>query len=251
MKIAIVTGASSGMGRDFAKHIAELNGVEEVWLLARREQLLKELATEIEKPCRIIGIDLSEKSSFAKIAELLSEEKPQVAWLVNSAGYGLIGRFDGLCGRNQSGVVDINCAALTEMIELCLPYMSKGSQIINMASASAFLPQPEFSVYAASKSYVLSLSRALRSELRKQGVNVLAVCPGPVDTEFFKTAESGETKMKSYKKLFMVKSEQVVTGALRAAEKNKAVYVPSFKIKLLRLGTKIFPHGLLIKIVYG
>jgi len=251
MKIAIVTGASSGMGRDFAKHIAGLNGVDEVWLLARREELLKEIASEIKKPCRIIGVDLSEKSSFAKIAEILLVEKPQIAWLVNSAGYGLIGRFDGLCGRNQSGVIDINCTALTEMIEICLPYMSKGSHIINMSSASAFLPQPEFCVYAASKSYVLSLSRALRSELRKQGINVLAVCPGPVDTEFFKTAEAGDTKMKSYKKMFMIKSEQVVTGSIRAAAKNKAVYVPSFKIKLLHLGTKILPHGLLIKIVYG
>lgn len=251
MNVAIITGASSGMGRDFAKYIGSFDGVEELWLIARRKDMLNELAARIDKPCRIIAADLAERSSFTYIEEILSEIKPSVSWLVNSAGYGLIGRFDELQGRNQSGMVDINCCALTKMTEICLPYMSKGSQIINMSSAAAFLPQPEFSVYAASKSYVLSFSRAIRSELRKNGINVLAVCPGPVDTDFFKTAEAGDTKMKSYKKIFMVKSERVASGAIRAARKGKGVYVPSVKIKLLRIGTKVLPHSLLIRIVYG
>lgn len=251
MRIAIITGASSGMGRDFTKVIATFDDVEELWIVARRKELLESLATDIKKPCRIIAVDLAAADSFTEMQNILSETNPEIVWLVNSAGYGLIGRFDDLSGKKQSGVVDINCTVLTKMTEICLPYMAKKSYIINMASASAFLPQPEFSVYAASKSYVLSFSRAIRSELRKKGINVLAVCPGPVDTEFFNTAETGETKMKSYKKMFMIKSERVVSGSVRAALRRKAVYVPSAKIKLLHLGTKILPHGLLIKIVYG
>lgn len=251
MGIAVITGASSGIGKDFAKKLSIMDGVDELWLIARRKDFLNELASKMDKPCRIIDVDLSDGSSFDAIKTLLKTEHAQINWLVNSAGYGLIGRFDGLAEKNQSGIVDVNCTALTKMIEICLPYMSQDSHIINMASAAAFLPQPEFSVYAASKSYVLSLSRALRNELRSRKINVLAVCPGPVDTDFFKTAESKDTKMKSYKKLFMISSEKVVSGALRSAQKKKAVYVPSFKIKLLHAGTKILPHSLLIKIVYG
>ena len=251
MRIAIITGASSGMGRDFTKVIAAFDDVEELWIVARRKELLEALAADIKKPCRIIAVDLAVADSFVEMQNVLSATNPEIVWLVNSAGYGLIGRFDSLTGNNQSGVVDLNCVALTKMIEICLPYMIDKSYIINMASAAAFLPQPEFSVYAASKSYVLSLSRAMRSELRSKGINVLAVCPGPVDTEFFKTAENGESKMKSYKKIFMVKPGKVAVGSIRAALRRKAVYVPSFKIKLLHLGTKVLPHGLLIKILYG
>ena len=250
MNIAIVTGASSGMGRDFVKQLSALNDVDEFWLVARRENVLNEISKEVSAPCRIIVGDLSDDSTFDKVKNLLSSEKPQIKWLINSAGFGLIGRFDELSERKQRGMIDINCTALTEMLEVCLPYMSKPSHIINMASAASFLPQPDFAVYAATKSYVLSLSRALRHELRKEKINVLAVCPGPVDTDFFKIAEAGETMMKSYKKLFMTNSETVVRGALKSALKCKSVYVPTFKIKLLWLGTKIFPHSLLIKIVY-
>lgn len=251
MNIAIVTGASSGMGRDFVKQLSNLNDVDELWLIARRKDLLDNFANKINKPCRVIDIDLSYKSSFDVVKQILSTENVQIKWLVNSAGYGFIGRFDELTEKNQSGIVDVNCTALTRMIEICLQHMASDSHIINMASAAAFLPQPEFSVYAASKSYVLSLSRALRNELRCRRINVLAVCPGPVDTDFFKTAESKDTKMKSYKKMFMISSDKVVHGAIRAAIKKKAVYVPSFKIKLLHLATKVLPHGLLMKIVYG
>lgn len=251
MGIAIITGASSGMGKDFARKLSILNDVDELWIIARRKELLERLADEIQIPCKIIDLDLSNNDSFEYFNNMLSENHTEIKWLVNSAGYGLIGRFDNLALRNQSGIIDVNCTALTKMIEICLPHMCRDSHIINMASAAAFLPQPEFAVYAASKSYVLSFSRALRNELRNRKINVLAVCPGPVDTDFFNTAESKDTKMKSYKKMFMISSEKVVNGAIRAAIKKKAVYVPSFKIKLLHLGTKVLPHGLLIKIVYG
>ena len=251
MKIAVITGASSGIGKEFAKKLSTVGGIDELWLIARRKDLLETLSTEIGIPCKIIDIDLAESDSFVVLQNTLSENNPEIKWLINSAGYGLIGRFDNLLHKNQSGVVDINCTALTKVTELCLPYMVKNSYIVNMASAAAFLPQPEFSVYAASKSYVLSFSRALRNELHSHKINVLAVCPGPVDTEFFKTAEDGKTKMKSYKKFFMTSSDIVACGAIKASKKNKAVYVPTLKIKLLRLAAKILPHGMLIKIVYG
>ena len=195
MKIAIVTGASSGMGREFVRQLGYFyKNLDEIWVIARRKERLEALAKESRVPLRIFAGDLQKKKVYKELRDALEKEQPDLRMLVNSAGFGKSGSVEEILSekfRIQTDMVDVNCRSLTRMTLLCLPFLRAGSRIVNLASASAFCPQPYFSVYAATKSYVLSFSRSLGEELRKKGIVVTAVCPGPVDTEFFKF--SGET----------------------------------------------------------
>ena len=190
MKIAIVTGASSGMGREFVRQLGYFyKNLDEIWVIARRKERLEALAKESRVPLRIFAGDLQKKKVYKELRDSLEKEQPDLRMLVNSAGFGKSGSVEEILSekfRIQTDMVDVNCRSLTRMTLLCLPFLRAGSRIVNLASASAFCPQPYFSVYAATKSYVLSFSRSLGEELRKKGIVVTAVCPGPVDTEFFK-----------------------------------------------------------------
>ena len=180
--------------------------------------------------------------------KLLLDKKPRVRILVNAAGYGVIGKFHEL-PKDNVGMCDLNCRALTEMINIVLPYMSrKRSNIINLASSAAFSPQPSFAVYAATKSYVLSLSTALNQELRNTGIRVTAVCPGPVDTEFFDRAEEFN-KVKIYKKMFKADSDKVVSLALKDAMRGAHISVYGLSMKGFRVISKIIPHNIIVKFI--
>ncbi|MBQ9609588.1 MAG: SDR family NAD(P)-dependent oxidoreductase [Lachnospiraceae bacterium] len=250
MKIAIVTGASSGMGREFVRQIArKYRTIEEIWIIARRKERLEELSEELSDiRIRIFAVDLTDDKSLREIEDALSKDKPSVRILVNASGYGMIGRFEELSSDNI-GMVDINCTALTKMINIALPYMSNGNgNIINIASSAAFLPQPSFAVYAATKSYVLNLSRALNQELKPRGISVTAVCPGPVATEFFDIAET-YNNVKMYKKLFKAKPEKVVETALKDTFHGKTVSVYGFTMKAFRILCKFLPKDFIIKFI--
>ena len=158
-----------------------------------------------------------------------------------------MGRFTEMERQERLGMVDVNCRALTDMTCACIPYMKKNSRLIMMASSAAFLPQPGFAVYAATKSYVLSLSRALREELREKGIYVTAVCPGPVRTEFFDRAEKYAATL-AVKKFSCVGPEDVVRAALTASARNRAMSVYSPLMKGFRLLAKTLPHSLLLEI---
>ena len=186
--IAIITGASSGMGREFVRQIAEsYHSISEIWVIARREQALLELQDELKEKTsiRTLPMDLAEKDACTELAALLKKEKPVIRILVNSAGLGHAGKLETQDVDQILNMIDVNCRALTAVTMTCLPYFRKGSRIIQLDSGSAFLPQPGFAAYAASKAYVLSLSRALKEELRSRQISVTAVCPGPVKTDFF------------------------------------------------------------------
>ena len=169
LRIAVVTGASSGMGREFVLQLGYFyKNLDEIWVIARRRERLEELSGISRIPLRIIDGDLQKKKVYRRIHEILTEEKPDIRMLINSAGFGKSGTVTEIARENfriQTDMVDLNCRALTRMTLLCLPYMSRGSRIVNLASAAAFCPQPSFAVYAATKSYVLSFSRALGAEL--------------------------------------------------------------------------------------
>ena len=141
-------------------------------------------------------------------------------------------------------MIDVNCRALIAVTRLCLPYMGRGSRILQLASGSAFLPQPGFAVYAASKSCVLSFSRALREELRPRGIVVTAVCPGPVDTDFFR---AGGITLSPLKRFFLADPEKVAKKALADARKGKALSVYGLSMKMVRIAAKVFPEGWLVR----
>jgi len=254
MNVAIITGASSGLGREFARQLnekivkKELKGIHELWLIARRKDRMEELAAKVKIKCKIIVMDVADHKKMDEFAEILQIANPQIKMLVNCAGFGLLGKFRQLEINDQLSMVDVNCKALTKMTYLCIPYMSRNSRIIQLASSAAFLPQPNFAVYAATKSYVLSFSYALSEELRRDGIVVTAVCPGPIRTEFFSIAEKFGSNF-AVKQLTMVEASGVVRSALKAAYKKKSISVYSPFIKLFHLGAKILPTKLLLIIV--
>lgn len=247
-RIAVVTGASSGMGREFVRQIGYFyRDLDEIWVIARRKERLEQLREESRIPLRVFGGDLTKKQVYKEYHTTLRELSPDVRMLVNGAGFGKSGTFAKIAveGKKlQTDMVDLNCRALTRMTEMTLPWMGMGSRILNLASAAAFCPQPGFAVYAATKSYVLSFSRALRAELRKRGIHVTAVCPGPVDTEFF--AVSGELT-DPLKKLSLAKAPAVVHQALKDSRKKRPLSVYGTAMKAARAGAKLIPHSLILR----
>lgn len=248
MRIAVVTGASSGMGREFVMQLGYFyRNLDEIWVIARRKERLELLSEESRVPLRIFVGDLMKKPVYKEYHRTLRELSPDVRMLVNAAGFGKSGTFSDIAedGRKiQTDMVDLNCRALTRMTQMTLPYMGCGSRIINLASAAAFCPQPGFAVYAATKSYVLSFSRALGAELKYRGISVTAVCPGPVNTEFF--AVSGPLTS-PLKKLTLARPSRVVHRALKDSRKRKSLSVYGAAMKTVRLGTKLIPHSLILQ----
>lgn len=249
-KVAIITGASSGMGREFALQIAQgYRSVEEIWLIARRKERLREVERQLlGRKIRILILDLIKENDLEELKRVLEKEKPSVRVLVNAAGYGMIGEVRSLGLKDNVGMVDLNCRALTAVTYMVLPYLCENSKVIQLASSAAFLPQPRFAVYAASKSYVLSFSRALAREVEGMGITVTAVCPGPVKTEFFDIAETYES-VRLYKKLTMAKPGKVVRRALLDAKHGRKVSVYGLPMKLFRVLCKLLPAEWLLRFV--
>lgn len=245
MKIAVITGASSGMGREFVKQLDAQNAFDEIWVIARRKDRLLSLSDEVKAPIRPISLDLSLQESYDEYAALLAAENPEVAVLVNGSGFGKFGAFADMALDDQLSMIDLNDKALVAMTYLTLPYMKEGAQIYQIDSLSSFQPVPYINVYAATKAFVLSFSRSLNVELKKRGIRVLAVCPGWVRTEFFDRAVTDDT-ITYYNRYF--DADEVVTRALRDMRKGKDVSVCGFSIRMQVLATKLLPHRLVMKI---
>lgn len=249
MNIAIITGASSGLGQEFALQIDSLfHNLDEIWLIARRKQRLEKLAGMLGTKAKVIQLDVADDMQMQLFQEVLDIASPTIRILVNCAGYGLMGPFEELSLVEQLGMVKVNCEALTRMTHICLPFMKKNSRIIQLASSAAFVPQINFAVYAASKSYVLSFSRALGEELRKRRIYVTAVCPGPVETEFFDIAERYGTTL-AVKKMTIVQADRVVRDALRASFQKKPMSVCSLPIQAFLGISKVLPHSVIMGVM--
>jgi len=249
MNITIITGASSGMGREFAVQLDRLfTNMDEIWLVARRKERLKELSRSLRTKCRIIDMDITDSVYMKQFSEILNISRPRICMLVNCAGFGLMGAVESLSLKEQLAMIDLNCRALTEMTWRCLPYMRKNGRIIQLASSAAFLPQENFAVYAATKAYVHSFSRALNEELKGRHIYVTSVCPGPVDTEFFRIAEKyGKTL--AVKKLTIVGAERVVKKAIRDCRRKAPISVCSLPIRAFHVLCKIFPDQVIFTIM--
>ena len=245
MRIAVITGASSGLGREFVKRMDEKHELDEIWVIARRKDRLEELAqrADIRAKVRPIALDLTDINSIEEYKKMLEAEKPVVAVLVNAGGFG---KFREACEvplEEQYGMIDLNVRALTGMTHVTIPFMTSGTEVYQIGSLSSFQPVPYIAVYGATKAFVLSYSRALNSELKKKGVKMMAVCPGWVKTEFFDRAVTDDT-ITYYNKYFT--SEQVVDRAIRDMDKNKDVSVCGFSVRAQVLAVKILPHKLVM-----
>lgn len=247
--IIVITGASSGIGLEFARQIDPyFSNVDEIWLIARSREKLTKAAAGMRHRTRILAMDITKEAQLERLEDTLLEHDAVVRMLINCAGYGLMGEFSGQELEGALGMVRLNCEALTHITHRCLPFMKRGSRIIQLSSSAAFLPQPGFAVYAATKSYVLSFSRALGEELKDRGIWVTSVCPGPVDTPFFDIAErSGSTL--SIKKYTMVEPERVVCKALKDSYFKKSMSVCSLPIQAFEVIAKLVPHQALLDVV--
>ena len=248
MQIAVVTGATSGMGREMVLQLSDHFPFDEVWVIGRRMERIKELQKQTRITLRPFCLDLTRKEDLLSLEQALKESGGEVKFLVNAAGYGKIGPVGTASFEEEMGMVRLNCESLCAVTRMVLPYMPHNSRIIQFASAAAFLPQPDFAVYAATKSFVLSYSRALGEELRDRDIYVTAVCPGPVKTEFFDLAETtGQIPL--YKRLVMANSRHVVRKALNDSILGRPVSVYGLTMKAFRLLSKIAPHSLLLSIM--
>lgn len=254
MAIAVVTGASSGLGKEYIEAIIQqYPTVDEFWLIARNKDKLKEIAAQHaeqhkEKTMAAIRLDLQNSESFVLFEKLLREREPEIKVLVNAAGYGQYVTFLNADKDAQAGMIDLNCRALTVMARLCLPFMTDESLMINVASIAAFSPMPRMSVYGATKAYVNSFSKALRQEVLSRGINVISVCPGPMDTGFFEVAFKPEGNSKRLETLPRVQIKDIARRSVRAGRKRRAFYTGGLTYKALHVLAKILPHNLLVRL---
>ena len=245
MKIAVITGASSGMGREFVTALDKQKEFDELWLIARRREQLEELDKETRAKVRAIPLDLTKKESIEEYAALLEAEKPEISVLVNAGGYGKFGTFEEMKLDDLMGMIDLNDKALVAMTYVSLPYMVRGSEIYQLGSLSSFQPVPYINVYGASKAFVLSFTRALNVEIKKKGIRAMAVCPGWVKTAFFDRAVVDDT-IKYYNRFYT--AEQVIKRALSDMKKGKDVSICGFPVRAQVFATKLMPHKIVMKI---
>lgn len=247
MRTGIITGASSGMGREFVLQAAARGDLDELWVIARRADRLEQLRQEVSIPLTILPLDLTQEESFARYEALLAEKQPQVTLLINASGFGKFGRYDEIPLQDSLDMIDLNCKALVRMTQLTLPYLARGAHVIQVDSLSAFQPVPYLGVYGATKAFVLSYSRSLNAELAPRDIHMMAFCPGWVKTEFFDHAEqTSKTAVTYFNQLFTAR--EVVACALKDSARGRDVCVPGFRIKAQVLLTKLLPHRLVIKI---
>ena len=249
MNIAIVTGASSGMGREFVLQLPGFVQVDEIWAIARRREALEALQKEVSVPVRPIPLDLLDMESFDILGDLLSREQPNVRLLVNAAGFGKFGPYHKVSLQDECGMIDLNCRALVMMTRLCIPYMEKGSHILELDSLSAFQPVPYITTYGASKAFVLSYSRAMNRELKRRGIRVMAMNPGWVKTEFFNHAfqTNGDGEVRYFDRLYEAK-DVVATGLKDLYCSRKDYSVHGLPVKIQVAMVKLVPHSLVMNI---
>jgi len=247
---ALITGASSGLGREFARQLAGC--ARSLVLVARREQRLSELRGELTQhhPNLVVHIRETDLADLAQLKELvawLEREKINVDLLINNAGLGDSGPFATSNPKRNEQMMLVNMVALTSLTRHLVPQMiaRKRGGILNVSSSAGFLPIPSFAVYAATKAYVTSFSEALRAELRGAGVSVCALCPGPVHTEFQEVAKRLGGQSESGPEFVHVSAEQVVHDALAALEADRPLVIPGLAMKLGMFLVRITPMSIL------
>ena len=237
-KIAVVTGASSGMGKEFVLQLSRYVTVDEIWVIARRRQALEALAGESTLKVRPVVLDLGREESFETYRKLL----------VNAVGFGTFGNFRDIPPEDDCKMIDLNCKALVMMTRLTLPYMTQGCHILQLDSLSAFQPVPYITTYGATKAFVLSYTRSLNRELRGTGIRCMALNPGWVKTEFFDHAfQTNGSKVQYFDRLY--KAADVVADGLRYLYKSKKEYwVPGFMTRMQVRLVKLLPHNIVMDI---
>lgn len=249
-RIAIVTGASSGVGMEFVRQLNAGKGgpLDEIWLIARNEGRLNEIARLCTSvAARPVPCDLSRQEAISELEQMLLEDDIVVEWLINSAGFGKFGDFKSVGREENASMVQLNCLAVVDMISVALPHMQAGSRIINMSSIAGAIPQVMLATYSATKAFVLELSRMLDYELSPVGIRVVAVCPKFMHTRFL-DKPGDTTAADGMCRIGFENVQRVVTKALGCALFGQAVCIPSHHMRLAYLASRILPRGALFRL---
>lgn len=248
MSVAVVTGSSSGLGREYVDVVVnEFPEIDEIWMVARRLERLNEIAEQYpQKKCKAIGLDLSKDESYETLGKILEENKPDIKLLISNSGVAIRGNFDEAGLKSQLDMCDLNVKGATAVTHLCLPYMKKGSIILETCSTSAFAPNPHLNVYSATKAYLMNFCTGLRQELKPRGINVCAVNPGWMDTEMNTGARNTNYNGAS-NFLPEVDVKKLASKSLAAARKGKASYTQGAFYKFYHLLAKVLPHTIVVK----
>ena len=230
MRIAVVTGASSGIGREFCRQIDDA-GYDEIWGIALEEDKLATLKEEIKTHVRYFACDLTKEETFEIYENALKESGAEVALLINCSGFGKFGRYDEIPLNQSLNMIDLNVKAYVRMTEMTIPYMKEGSKIMQVASVAAFQPVPYLNVYAATKAFVYSYSCSIATELKPRKISVTTVCPFWTKTEFFNRANKTNNNVVS-KYVVMYDARDVVKKALKDAKKGKLVSIYGFQANM-------------------
>lgn len=263
--VAIITGASSGIGEAFVREVIAERGIygsipfQEIWLIARSADKLAKLVKDLgDDRLMVVEADLTEPEDINKIKDRLELDSPKVGLLINCAGMGKRALVLEKDEKVIEDTVDINCTSLSKLCRICIPYMidpgapysrRNAPRIINIASSAAFLPQPGFAAYAASKAYVVNFSRALDMELMPYNIAVTTVCPGPVNTPFQLAATDGQTgEFTGLRRFFVADPVKLAKASLRAGKNGRHLYIYGISQKALHVISKIVPTYWILKL---
>lgn len=248
-KIAIITGASSGIGKEFFHSVCERGeDLDEIWVIARNTEKLNALQETTQIPLRSFSLDLSAKEAVETVKNALEEETPNIRLLICASGFGRFCKVEDDGHETLENMVELNCRSIVGLTRVCTPYLTKGSLVMLIASVAAFQPIPYIATYAATKSFVLSYGRALNQELKKtRGARCLCVCPFWTKTAFFDRALTEQTVVKKY--AVMYEPKQIVARAWKdVKKKNRDVSIYGAYARGQALLVKLLPHRLVMRI---
>ena len=245
--IAFVTGAAGGFGRELVKLLLQEPGLDEIWCVARSKDKLDALRGELGEKIVPIPLDLTQRDSLNALQARLEGERPDLRFLVNNAGFDKFGPYDAVDVDTSLNMIDLNVSAVVALGLTAIPYMGRGSHILNVASQAAFFPLPYMDLYAATKVFVRHYTRALHVELKDKGISATAVCPGWMKTGLFDRAKTGADKtVRSFAGL--TTPDKVAAKALRDAKRGKDMSTCGLFVKATHVASKLVPQRLAMKV---
>lgn len=245
--IAIVTGANGGLGKEFVRLLNQESSIDEIWAIARNQANLARLSEEFGSKIRTFSLDLTNRASIATIEEALASTGANVRCLVNNAGFAKFCSYDDISITESLNMIDLNISAVVAMGLACLPHMSKGGYILNIASQASFQPLPYQNLYSSTKAFVRNYTRALNVELRDRGITATAVCPGWMKTDLYARGNIGAAKATTHF-TGMVTPDVVARKALRDAQRGRDISVYGLYVKAAHLMAKILPQRAMMRV---
>ena len=246
-KIAIVTGASSGLGREFVRLLREKKEIEEIWAIARHQDKLDRLRKQMGRKVRSVSMDLSDLTRIEELGMMLSAGGIEVCYLINNAGYAKCCSYGDLSVKDSVNMINLNVSGVVAMGLVCIPYMPQGSRIINISSQASFQPLPYQNLYSSTKAFVRNYTRALNIELKDRGITATAVCPGWIKTNLYSRANIGASKAPR-RFCAMTTPDKVAKKALRDADRGRDMSIYSFYVNFCHIGAKLLPQRLIMEL---